>query len=284
MQLVTEIIHHLPPLRRYARAATGDQAIGDDCVALMLERLSQRGDVTSTSDIKIALYRELTSCLLSYAGAEAHPNSAAARNVLKLSMQARQAVLLTTLEGLTETEAAQALGLTPHELAAELSEARRTLGSLISTDVLIIEDEFFISRDLAKIVTSLGHRVVATARTHAQARVAAAKFRPGLILADVHLADDSSGIEAVNEIIEGLNAPVIFITAYPEKLLTGLRPEPTYIIAKPYRVQEIKAVVSQSLFFEERARFKSPSDQSEISPATRQTFDADPNFRKLHVI
>lgn len=284
MQLVTEIIHHLPPLRRYARAVTGDQAVGDDCVALMLERLSQRGVQTSTSDIKIALYRELANCLLSYDGSVAEPTAAAARNVLKLSMQARQALLLTTLEGLTEAEAAQVLGLTVLELGDELGEARRVLGSLISTDVLIIEDEFFISRDLAKIATSLGHRVVATARTHAQARIAAAKFRPGLILADVHLADDSSGIEAVNEIIEGVDAPVIFITAYPEKLLTGMRPEPTYIIAKPYRVQEVKAVISQSLFFEERARAKPTSGSPDGAPERVHNFDGQHGHSRMHVI
>ena len=49
------------------------------------------------------------------------------------------------------------------------------------------------------------------------------------------LADMSSGLEAVNEVLESFEVPVIFITAYPEKLLTGERPEPTFLITKPFR-------------------------------------------------
>ena len=46
--------------------------------------------------------------------------------------------------------------------------------------------------------------------------------------------------------------PVIFITAYPERLLTGAKPEPTFLIRKPYRPDEVKAVISQALFFDVR--------------------------------
>ena len=253
MQLVTEIVHYLPMLRRYARAVTGDQAAGDDCVALMLERLSQEKGRTGGADIKVELYRELAECLLDLDGAPA-ARSGPTQFVLQLSLRSRQAMLLTSLEGLSVQEATDVLGLTPEELDSELGTARKTLGELLATDVLIIEDEFFVARDLANIVKSLGHRVTGRARTHDEARAAVEAHRPGLILADVHLADGSSGIEAVSEIVGALEVPVIFITAYPERLLTGLRPEPTFLISKPYRVEEVKAVICQSLFFDEKAR------------------------------
>jgi CheY-like chemotaxis protein len=253
MQLVTEIVHYLPMLRRYARAVTGDQAAGDDCVALMLERLSQENGRNCDANIKVALYRELAECLLDLGG-EPLPRSGPAQYVLQLSLRSRQAMLLTSLEGLSPQEATEVLGLTPDEFAAELDSARQMLGALLATDVLIIEDEFFVARDLANIVRGLGHQVTGRARTHAEARAAVASHRPGLILADVHLADGSSGIEAVSEIVGSLEVPVIFITAYPERLLTGLRPEPTFLISKPYRVEEVKAVICQSLFFDEKAR------------------------------
>jgi len=253
MQLVTEIIHYLPMLRRYARAVTGDQAAGDDCVALMLERLSQEQDRERGRDIKVELYRELAECVVDLDVTPAL-RSGPAQYVMQLSLRSRQAMLLTSLEGLSEQEATEALGLTPSEFAAELETARRLLGDLIATDVLIIEDEFFVARDLANIVKGLGHRVSGRARTHEEARIAVAEHPPGLILADVHLADGSSGIEAVQEIVEALEVPVIFITAYPERLLTGLRPEPTFLISKPYRIEEVKAVICQSLFFDERVR------------------------------
>ena len=42
---------------------------------------------------------------------------------------------------------------------------------------------------------------------------------------------------------------MIFITSFPERLLTGERPEPTFLITKPYDPNAIKATVSQALFF-----------------------------------
>jgi hypothetical protein len=46
---------------------------------------------------------------------------------------------------------------------------------------------------------------------------------------------------------------VIFITAYPERLLTGERPEPTFLITKPFQPEIVKAVISQALFFDANA-------------------------------
>ncbi len=263
MQLVTEIIHYLPMLRRYARAVTGGQAAGDDCVALMLERLSQEKGRGRGEDIKVELYRELAECVLDLDGSPA-PRSGPAQFVMQLSLRSRQAMLLTSLEGLSAQEATEVLGLTPDQFEAELESARRLLGDLLATDVLIIEDEFFVARDLANIVKSLGHRVSGRARTHDEARAAVADHKPGLILADVHLADGSSGIDAVSEIVGALEVPVIFITAYPERLLTGLRPEPTFLISKPYRIEEVKAVICQSLFFDEKVRQARTARNSEL--------------------
>ena len=79
------------------------------------------------------------------------------------------------------------------------------------------------------------------------------KTRPGLVLADIRLADGSSGIHAVNEILRTFSVPVIFITAFPQTLLTGTKPEPTFLIRKPYNPEEVKAVISQALFFDVRA-------------------------------
>lgn len=264
MQIVTEVIHYLPMLRRYARAITGDQAAGDDCVALMLERLSQETGRDRVRDFKVALYRELSGCLVDLDG-PSEPRPGPAQYVLQLSLRSRQAMLLTSLEGLSPPEAAEVLDMTPAEFAAELEFARDMLGKLLATDVLIIEDEFFVARDLTNIVKSLGHRVAGRARTHAEARAAVASHRPGLILADVHLADGSSGIDAVSEIVGALEVPVIFVTAYPERLLTGLRPEPTFLISKPYRVEEVKAVICQSLFFDEKARRTRPPEIDQLA-------------------
>ena len=74
------------------------------------------------------------------------------------------------------------------------------------------------------------------------------------MLADIQLADGSSGIDAVKDILEQISVPVIFITAFPERLLTGERPEPTFLITKPFQPNAIRAAISQALFFSTEAQ------------------------------
>lgn len=115
--------------------------------------------------------------------------------------------------------------------------------------MLIIEDEPIIALDIEALVRDLGHEVTAVARTRSEARTFAASETPGLILADIQLADDSSGIDAVKDILTEHHIPVIFITAFPERLLSGDRPEPTYLITKPFKPDTVKAAIGQALFF-----------------------------------
>src|SRR5690606_3668913 len=103
-------------------------------------------------------------------------------------------------------------------------------------------------------VESLGHRVTAIARTHKEAVALDARTQPKMILADIQLADGSSGIDAVNDILMHHTVPVIFITAFPERLLTGERPEPTFLVTKPFNPEMVKALISQALFFDEGSR------------------------------
>mgnify|MGYP000411422531 CR=1 FL=1 len=81
---------------------------------------------------------------------------------------------------------------------------------------------------------------------------AVARKAPGLVLADIQLADGSSGIDAVKDILGHYDIPVIFITAFPERLLTGERPEPTFLITKPFQPETVKAAIGQALFFHPR--------------------------------
>ncbi|MGE3712495.1 MAG: response regulator, partial [Hyphomicrobiaceae bacterium] len=145
------------------------------------------------------------------------------------------------------------VGIESDELPDLKAKARAAIQAQVATDVLIIEDEMFIAADLVEIVTSLGHRVIGIERTHADAVRTIQFEKPGLVLADIQLADGSSGIEAVNEILGFYEVPVVFITAYPERLLTGLRPEPAFIMTKPFQDESVQAVISQALFFDTRA-------------------------------
>ena len=152
-------------------------------------------------------------------------------------------------EGFTPSETAQILGSDVPSVESLISEAQSDIDAELATDVLIIEDEAIISADIENLVKDLGHRVTATATTHDEAVDAVSRHKPGLVLADIQLADGSSGIDAVKDILKAIDVPVIFITAFPERLLTGERPEPTFLITKPFQPETVKAAISQALFF-----------------------------------
>jgi DNA-directed RNA polymerase specialized sigma24 family protein len=252
------VARHVPYLRRYARALTGNQSAGDAYVAATLEALIEDPAVLGGASLRVALYRAFSRIWASVpVNGEAEPVDARQRveqRLTHITPKPRQAFLLVAVEGFSEQEAAQILGVDVPALRALVEESGRELAAEIATDVLIIEDETFIAMDLEGLIESLGHRLVGVARTHAEA-VALAKVRqPGLILADIQLADGSSGLDAVNELLKSFEVPVIFITAYPERYLTGERPEPAFLIAKPFQPTTVSAVISQALFFERRAR------------------------------
>jgi len=253
------IASHLPYLRRYARALTGSQHSGDAYVATTLEALIEDPSVLeSSSSQRVGLYRLFTRIWssISINGPTAAPGNIASieERLTNMTPRPRQAFLLVALEGFSEAEAAQILDVDVPALRNLVEESGRELAAEIATDVLIIEDETFIAMDLEGLVEGLGHRTTGVARTHTEAVALAKAKRPGLILADIQLADGSSGLEAVNELLKSFEVPVIFITAYPERFLTGERPEPAFLIAKPFQPAMISAVVSQALFFERKAR------------------------------
>jgi CheY-like chemotaxis protein len=157
------------------------------------------------------------------------------------------------VEEFSPAEIADILGVSDQEVSSLIDQAGREIAEQVATDVLIIEDEPLIAMDIQALVQSLGHRVDAVARTRTEALSAVDKKKPGLVLADIQLADGSSGLDAVNDMLESFSVPVVFITAYPERLLTGERPEPAFLITKPFQTETVKAVISQALFFRQDA-------------------------------
>jgi DNA-directed RNA polymerase specialized sigma24 family protein/CheY-like chemotaxis protein len=255
------VVQHLPFLRRYARALTGSQESGDAYVAATLESLILSPKIlASDPNPRVALYRLFTgiwnSVPLNDKADSAESNLASEQHLAQITPRPRQAFLLLALEGFSEEDAAQILDCDLPTLRGLVEESGRELAAEIATDVLIIEDETFIAMDIEALVESLGHKVIGVARTHSEAVALARHKRPGLILADIQLADGSSGLDAVNELLSTFEVPVIFITAYPERFLTGQRPEPAFLIAKPFQLAVVSAVASQALFFGRKARLR----------------------------
>jgi CheY-like chemotaxis protein len=252
------VAQHLPYLRRYARALTGSQASGDAYVAATLEALVKEPDLLESSyPPRVVLFQLFSTIWNSVSVNEtvdpATNLAAPERHLSRITAKPRQAFLLISVEGFPEEHAARILDVDTPALRRLVDESSRQLAAQIATDVLIIEDEALIALDLEALLENLGHRVVGVARTRGEAAAIARSRQPGLILADIQLADGSSGLDAVNDLLNMFEVPVIFITAYPERFLTGERPEPAFLVSKPYQPATVSALVSQALFFERNA-------------------------------
>lgn len=250
MSYVSQFGPHLPYLRRYARALTGAQKSGDQYVRAALTALSEDPSaIDKESSPPVALYKFFHRIWGSTGAQLDSGEMQADAKLQKLTPLSRQAFLLTSLEGFVVADVANILDMPEADVNALIAEAQRDLESQLKTKVLIIEDEPIIAADLEGLVTELGHQVTDIATTHEEAVRMAKLEAPGLILCDIQLADNSSGVDAAHEILSTIDVPLIFITAFPERLLTGEKPEPTYLITKPFEENTVKAAIGQALFF-----------------------------------
>ncbi len=257
-----QLATHLPYLRRFARAMTGSQSSGDSFAAATLEAILTDASVLDGVDVKTGLFRVLYR-IWSSAGApvddgESGMKARAQKHMARLTDNSREALLLHTLEGFTFDRIGEIIDVERSEAEELVAIARREMADAVSGSVMIIEDEAVIAMDLETIISDMGHRVTGVARTRAEAVSLGQTEAPDLILADIQLADNSSGIDAVNDLLTELgDRPVIFITAFPERLLTGDKHEPAFLISKPYAEEQVISAVSQAMFFSSTEPLKS---------------------------
>ena len=253
--LAQSISRELPFLRRYARALTGSQTAGDNYAAATLEAILSDRDLMAGEETRIALFRTFHAIWQSSGqpveqGASTPREARVQAHLRGLTPNSREALLLRTIEELRYDQIAAIMQCPQSEAEQLVQIALDEMGQAVTGKVMIIEDETIIAMDLKGIVQAMGHEVTGVARTHRAAVELAQRERPGLILADIQLADGSSGIDAVNELLAEMgDLPVIFITAFPERLLTGDRPEPAFLISKPYSEEQVCSAVSQAMFF-----------------------------------
>ena len=274
MSVSQSIAPHLPSLRRFARALSGSQESGDAYVVALLEALVENPSIFPLDiDPKVALYQIFLK-IWNSVDANAFPNmkfeNSDTVRLQTLTPKPRQAFLLLSVEGFDVDAIAKILDTDLEDVAALIATADHEIASQLEpADILIIEDEPLTAAHLQELVQSLGHDVTGIARTHRDALKLAHDRKPDLILSDIQLADGSSGVEAVNEILGELEAPVIFVTGHPEMLLTGAKPEPTFLIAKPFNAETVKAVIGQALFFEVRSHRKGEAGLSQTRAENR---------------
>lgn len=258
-----QVTAQLPYMRRHARALTGSQTLGDGFVKRALQQVLDRAGADSEPLTRADLFRCLHNVLdLSAvpppdadAVSQAAPHTPdqlvqqrLEQRVSRLPPVWRAALLLVHAEGFPRSDAAHVLDVTPEALGDMLDAAWAALRREGPARVLIIEDEAVIALDIASIVADMGHAVVGVAARSDEAVRLARAGDPSLILADIQLEDGNTGIQAVARILETADLPVVFVTAYPERLLTGERIEPTFIVSKPFEPEVLQIAVSQALF------------------------------------
>ncbi len=255
--MALRIAVELPFLRRYARALTGNQDSGDRYAAAALEALvNDRSLLDAADHPKITLFAAFHSVWSSVGApvvgeaADTGLEARAQTHLARLTPNTREALLLRAIEEFSHAQIGQIMQITADDAAELIAIAYHEMADGIRGRVMVIEDEPLIALDIRQTVTEMGHEVVGIARTRDQAVKLGRHERPDLILADIQLADNSSGIDAANDLLGDMpELPVIFITAFPDRLLTGERPEPAFLITKPFSPEQLRSAVSQAMFF-----------------------------------
>ncbi len=260
--LSESILLTLPYLRRYARALTGSQTLGDIQVRLCLEAmLSAPWTVDPQMDSRVevfALFHHIRDRFRTPAGDSGAPESGAEEpgiddhNALAESLHAlppleRQVLLLVSLEEFSFQETAYILDLSIDQVRDLVAQARADMGRGPLADILIIEDDPIIALDIAGIVRNMGFSVAGVASRRDEAVEMAETRRPTLVLADVQLAEGDDGVSTVQEILRAMTVPVIFVTGHPDRVLTGNALEPAFVIAKPYEPNVLKTAIDHAL-------------------------------------
>lgn len=253
----TRIVRHIPLLRRYARALVGAQDRGDAYVRICLETLLEEPErLEPDGDLRLqlyALFHDIWTIVSADgsspfdSGVDALNGNPLERGLAALPPVERQVLLLVSMEGFTFDEVSFILKIEESEVRDHLDHARGEIAAQVPARVLIIEDEPLIALDLARLLDEMGHEVCGSAARHEDAVAIASRERPQLVLADIQLRGGDNGIEAVQDILKVVDVPVIFVTGYPEKLLTGQRPEPTYVLSKPYEPEILKTAIGHAL-------------------------------------
>ena len=254
---VRELSRHLRTnvagLRRFVGIFTGNHRFANLCVVRLIDEVAaEPGVVSLASTPRIGLFRLLLCILNEFSEAAAFVDNG--RDILCPDYLVRQAYLLSAIEGFSPKDIAEILDLTVEcvdQMSAQFAQTELTAPQ---AQILVIEDEPLIAWQIERLVDQLGHRILGVATTRKQAAKFLRNVEPDILLADVQLADGSTGIDTVADILAHINVPAIFVTADPDRLNSGQLVEPLFVVAKPFIPVTLKAVISHALFLSNARR------------------------------
>lgn len=123
-----------------------------------------------------------------------------------------------------------------------------------ATNIVVVEDESIVSKDIQQSLKKLGYTVVGAASTGEKAVELVDEHKPDLVLMDIMLKGQMSGIEAAGMIKERHNIPVIYLTAYADEntLSKAKVTEPYGYIIKPFKEVDIHTSIEMALYKHEK--------------------------------
>lgn len=116
--------------------------------------------------------------------------------------------------------------------------------------VLVVEDEFIVSKDIQNSLTKLGYEVIGSAANGEKAYDLALEFHPDIILMDIMLKGELSGIDTAEKILKEINIPIIFLTAYTDEstLSKAKQVQPFGYIIKPFKEIDLHTTIEMAIF------------------------------------
>ncbi|MFA4848815.1 MAG: response regulator [Methanoregula sp.] len=116
--------------------------------------------------------------------------------------------------------------------------------------IFIVEDEAIVANDIKETLKSLGYEAPGIAKSGEIALEMIKKFKPDLVLMDIHLATQMDGVETAGIIHVLYGIPVIYLTAYADKALLDRAKvtEPYGYVIKPYDERELHSVIEMALY------------------------------------
>jgi two-component system, cell cycle sensor histidine kinase and response regulator CckA len=120
---------------------------------------------------------------------------------------------------------------------------------MVSSQILVVEDEGIVARSLQSELRNMGYRVPEIAATGEEAIEKAGAGHPDLVLMDIILKGTMDGIEAAQEIRSRYDIPIIYLTAYEDERTLGRAKatEPFGYLLKPYQERELHTTVEMAL-------------------------------------
>lgn len=117
-------------------------------------------------------------------------------------------------------------------------------------NVLVVEDESIVSKDIQHSLKKLGYNVVGASATGEMAVELAGTEKPDIVLMDIMLKGEMSGIQAAEKIKEKHAIPIIFLTAYADEstLSKAKITEPYGYILKPFKEIDLHTTIEMAIY------------------------------------